>query len=120
MEIKNCPFAFDPFAIAWTAFKRLYPTKNPIVYWHEEYPETEGEEPVYGFTEFLDNGEIYVCVSSQLKVIDAVEVLCHELAHVAAGLEDEHGSEWENVFDAIHNEYNMVAEKFVSEWGDEA
>lgn len=116
MELKPCPFIFDPFAIAWTAFKRLYPEKNPTVFWHEDYPETEGEELVYGFTDFQENGEIYVCVSSQLRVLDAIEVLCHELAHVAVGSEDEHGSAWENAFDAIHDEYNAIAEKLTEEW----
>ena len=100
------PFGNDMFAMVWQAFKRLYPTQSQKVFeidWAENV--FDGDEEAFGVTDFRPDGSIGVLISGQLLVVHAVEVFAHELAHVAAGPEAEHGEAWENAFDAIHTEY---------------
>ncbi len=47
-------------------------------------------------------------ITKELRVADAVEILAHELAHVAVGSDEEHGKAWEEAFDAIHNEFDRI------------
>lgn len=98
------PFINDPFAIVWQAFENLYPGKqdNVTVQW---YPMENGS---YGVTNFADDGTIDVCVDPNLNVQDAVEILAHELAHIAVGYESGHGEQWNAAFDAIQKEYYKI------------
>lgn len=104
------PFKNDPHALVWLAFKRLYPEKDCECVWNPFITDDEGTE-VYGSTLFADDGEIVVSVSADLTVQDSVEVLAHELAHVAVGPGKEHGEEWESAFDAIHKAYFTVGQE---------
>ena len=40
-----------------------------------------------------------------------VEILAHELAHVASGVNHEHDTVWEDNFDKIHKQYNIISER---------
>ena len=104
-------FANDPFSLVWKAFKNLYPGKGCEVQWQPGIQDDELSEQGYGFTEFHDDGSILVVVDANLQVSNAVEVLAHELAHVAVGIENEHGAAWETAFDAIFQEYGRIAEE---------
>lgn len=105
------PFANDPFSLVWKAFKNLYPGKGCEVQWQPGIQDDELSEQGYGFTEFHDDGSILVVVDANLQVSNAVEVLAHELAHVAVGIENEHGAAWETAFDAIFQEYGRIAKE---------
>lgn len=109
------PFVNDPFALVWQAFKNLYPDKDCEVQWQPGIEDNELPEQGYGFTEFRDDGSILVVVDASLQVSNAVEVLAHELAHVAVGIENEHGAAWETAFDAIFQEYDRIAEEMFGE-----
>ena len=109
------PFENDPFAIVWEAFKEIYPDKKCTCMWVNEIENTDDGKPAYGFTDFQDDGNVYVCVSSQLEVGNAVEILAHELAHVAVGSEAEHGEKWQEAFDNIFQEYNWIAKQMFGE-----
>ena len=54
-----------------------------------------------GYTDFNDDGSIIVSVSSEIPVSAAAEILCHELAHVAVGIEHEHDEVWKEAFEKI-------------------
>ena len=112
------PFANDPFSLVWKAFKNLYPGKGCEVQWQPGIQDDELSEQGYGFTEFHDDGSILVVVDANLQVSNAVEVLAHELAHVAVGTENEHGAAWEPAFDAIFQEYGRIAEEMFGKQGD--
>lgn len=102
------PFINDPFAVAYTAFKNLWPDKDCEIEWEKDLKDENGET-VYGVTVFGDDGGIYVAVSANLTVGDAIEVLAHELAHVAVyPVCDDHGKEWERAFDDIWREYIRI------------
>ena len=112
------PFANDPFSLVWKAFKNLYPGKGCEVQWQPGIQDDELSEQGYGFTEFHDDGSILVVVDANLQVSNAVEVLAHELAHVAVGIENEHGAAWETAFDAIFQEDGRIAEEMFGKQGD--
>ena len=108
------PFKNDPFALVWQAFKNLYPEKDCICFWDVEIKDEETGKTACGFTNFA-GGEIVVCVSSGITVVNAVEIFAHELAHVAVGEAHDHDKAWEAAFDAIFKEYNRVGKQLFAE-----
>ena len=102
------PFQNDMFAMVWSAFKKLYPDKDCEIYWEPQIRDEEDGKPVYGLTDFADDGSVAVFVKPSLEVADAVEILAHELAHVAVGVEHGHDEAWQGAFDKIFEEYNRI------------
>lgn len=103
-------FANDPFARVAKYFHLLYPEKKYICFWTENNIPAEDGETAYGMTCFPDEGSDVstvpeILISAELPVKHAVEVLAHELAHVAIGVEEGHGEAWEKAFEAIHRAY---------------
>ena len=105
------PFKNDTFAIVWEAFKNLYPDKECECFWEPYIRDEEDGTPVYGLTDFADDGTITIFVTPTIAVADATEILAHELAHAAVGFEHEHDETWEKAFTDIHNEYNRIGEE---------
>lgn len=102
------PFQNDMYAMVWAAFKKLYPGKDCEVYWEPQIRNAEDGKPAYGLTDFADDGSVAVFVKPDLAVADAVEILAHELAHVAVGIEHGHDEAWQEAFDKIFDEYNRI------------
>lgn len=94
-------FVNDPFVGVYQAFRRLYPDKDCCCFWCENLKDG------HGVTLFPDNPRLLpeVFISADLPVKHAVEILAHELAHVAVGADADHGETWQSAFDAIHEEY---------------
>lgn len=111
--LKN-PFSNDPFALVWTAFKNLYPEKDCECLF-DAVDDPKDVDGHYGWTEWNDDGTIAVAVDIGLPLKDAVEIFAHELAHVAAGSDAEHGEAWESAFDAIHAEYDRIGNDLFDE-----
>ena len=112
------PFINDMFSMVYQAFKNLYPGKECECQWQPEKMTDEDGTEVLGITTYGDDGSVYVDISASLKVADAVEILAHELAHVAVGEKAEpHGKEWEDAFDSIHNEFNRIGEEMFDDKG---
>lgn len=107
----NTPFENDPFAMVHQAFQNLYPGKGCRILWEPQIRPQENGEPAYGLTDFGDDGQVIVFVSPGLVVTDAVEILAHELAHVAAGVEHDHDDVWEAAFEEIFQEYNRIGDE---------
>jgi len=99
---------FDPFKIVIEAFEKLHPDKTADVVFGEGMYEKVG---AYGETFMPDAGGPPVITIDTITPIDgAVEVLAHELAHVAAGIDAGHGEAWEAEFEAINQEYTRIAD----------
>jgi hypothetical protein len=105
------PFKNDIFALIWKAFKNLYPDKDCECYWQPNIRDEEDGTPVYGLTDFGEDGTIAIFVTPSLSVADAAEIFAHELAHCAVGIAHEHDEEWEKSFDDIFNEYNRIGDE---------
>lgn len=64
------------------------------------------EEGPYGETFWPDDGgRTIVQVAANITLEGVLEVIGHELAHVAVGPNMGHGPQWEAAFDAIHKEF---------------
>lgn len=100
------PFKNDPFAMIYQAFKRLYPDK-PCEIWGD-IPQ-EADKQAFGMTEFPDDGSCpQVFIYSNHPVHQQVEILAHELAHVAVWPDHEHDDAWDFAFSAIQQEYGQI------------
>lgn len=77
------PFINDPTAIVARAFSELYPGIEYVAqYVPDLRDETNGT--AYGLTIFPDDGGTpIVCISAEVPISAAPELLAHELAHVA-------------------------------------
>lgn len=120
MDLKDrliAPFQNDMFAMVWGAFKKLYPDKECEIYWEPQIRDEEDGKPVYGLTDFADDGSVAVFVKPSLEVADAVEILAHELAHVAVGIEHDHDEVWQEAFDKIFEEYNRIGDRMFPNGG---
>lgn len=104
------PFENDPFGVIWEAFRNLWPDAVCTVGWDGSIRDENGE-PVAGVTVFEDGAAPHVAVNPSLEVWDATEVLAHELAHVAVGIDEQHGEKWRAAFDAIHAEYDRLVQE---------
>ena len=104
------PFVNDIFALIWQAFKNLYPDKECECFWEPQIREAENGNEVFGLTDFGEDGSVVVFVRPDLEVAIAGEILAHELAHVAVGVDHEHDEAWENAFEAIFQEYNRIGD----------
>lgn len=89
-------------------------------YWEPQIRDEEDGKPVYGLTDFADDGSVAVFVKPSLEVADAVEVLAHELAHVAVGVEHDHDEVWQEAFDKIFEEYNRIGSQMFPDREDSA
>jgi len=103
---------FDPFGLVLEVFNELYPAKAATVVWRQGM--RESGNACYGCTDFEHVPPI-VSVDVDLPVAGAVDVLAHELAHVAAGFEEDHGPAWEAAFGAIHQRYSERVEALEAE-----
>ena len=113
----NTPFYNDMCSIVWKAFQNLYPDKQVTCEWTHEIDDTDDGKAVYGMTQDLDgDDEYFIQVVTTIPVEDATEILAHELAHAAVGLDHDHDAEWEKAFDAIFDEYNrIVSSEFIDD-----
>ncbi len=109
------PFKNDIFSMIWKAFKNLYPDKDCLCFWDPMIRDSEDGAPVYGLTDFGDDGQITVFVKSSLTIENAAEIFAHELAHVAVGVGHDHDDVWEKAFDDIFCEYNRIGEECIRE-----
>ena len=112
------PFKNDMFALIWMAFKNLYPEKECECFWEPAIREDENGNEVFGLTDFGDDGTVVVFVRPDLEVAVAGEILAHELAHVAVGVEHEHDAVWEEAFAAIFAEYNRIGDEMFGGFDD--
>lgn len=102
------PFCNDPMCLLAEAFRRLYNKEYRAQYAPVEMWEQAGEAP-YGETWFQEDGSApVVTIFTQTPLEHLPEIFAHELAHVAVGPGKEHGPEWQQAFEAIHNEYTRI------------
>lgn len=105
-------FENDAFARVFKAFDALYPDKQFTCVWARTQTDESGQHDVWGATTFFDDGRIpMIAVDDRLMVADAVEILAHELAHVAVGVNAEHNHEWEAAFELIYQEYCRILQE---------
>lgn len=93
---------WNPYTLVLEVFNDLYPGHDVEVGFAPEAKCDGG----FAFTVFPDDGskpEVWIGVHTPVEA--SIEVIAHELAHVAVGIDAEHGPAWEAAFEAIHAEY---------------
>lgn len=114
------PFENDPFVLMYAAFHNLCPDKNPRCCWAGWISDDETKDDTLGVTECDDDGAIWIVIRTDLTVKNALEIFAHELAHVMAGLDADHGEAWQTALDAIETEYNRICDEMFGEEDDNA
>lgn len=113
------PFGNDPFALVALAFKNLYPEREYTAFLTPKVEDAEGNDAC-GATTFPEDGSTPVVeVSGEIPIAGGVEVLAHELAHVATPEDQAHGEAWEAAFNRIFEEYNRIAQELFGMEGEE-
>ena len=107
-------FENSPFEMLAEAFKRLYPDVEYKAFIDPYIRPVKDNKKVYGLTCF-DDGNITIYIDSELKIVDAIEIFAHELAHAAVGVEHDHDEAWESAFDALFEEYNKIGDELFAE-----
>lgn len=95
-------FRFDPIANVVEVFNRLFPGKAATIEFVEGLKETEDAWGVTHFPE--DGGPPSISLDVDLEYRHVVEILAHELAHVAEPADEDHGERWDAAFSLIHAE----------------
>lgn len=106
----------DPFRILIEACRRLYPDLVAEIYFMPGNQLKKLEEGALGITNFPDDGgtaEIFIKAEQTLE--QAVDIMAHELAHVAAGPEAEHGPEWEDAYENLYRKYHEIVDMEMDE-----
>jgi predicted metallopeptidase len=71
----------------------------------------------YGVTFFPDDGSrILVEINPALTLMDQIEIIGHELAHVKVGFANGHCNEWKLAFENIHKKYDEIYERESKEY----
>ena len=98
-------FEFDPFETLLRVYLKMG-GKKPLIVW--DNVNTCEDNPKYGETIFCDDGDIQIRIDFNLKVLDAIEILAHELSHALVGFEHGHDDVFEKTFDHIFDEYERI------------
>lgn len=112
----------SPFHFIVEAYTQLY-NKPCTIDLHPTYHADTGK---YGSTMFPDDGstpEIVLAADVSYQIL--IEILAHELAHVAAGkdvecadTDEQHGNAWQEAFDALHKRYCEINDMYFTKNSD--
>ena len=115
LRARQSPFINDPFAITATAFTRLFPNTPVECQLVPDLHDRDGDP--WAQVVFRDNDVPLIVVDYRAPIEGTVDLLAHELAHVACdflGLENprteaEHdgtkGQHWRDILDKLHAAY---------------
>jgi hypothetical protein len=103
-------FVGDPMAEIIKAAEFLYPSLDVEIY-VGAFDEEESDAPL-GRTVWPDDGSpVYITISLDCPLCAMPEIMAHEIAHVVAGIDAEHGDAWEAEFSRIHEQYGKQMEQ---------
>lgn len=107
----NSVFENDPLPYVMQAFRNLYPdarvdsVRIALTY--------DG----LGYTDFNDDGTVCVTISCYMTFVGAPDILSHELAHVAVGVEQGHSKAWEKAYSSIFEESQRLYDEAMKQKG---
>lgn len=107
----NSVFENDPLPYVMQAFRKLYPdarvdsVKLGLTY--------DG----LGYTDFNDDGNVCVTISHHVTLAGAPDILSHELAHAAVGVEQGHSKAWEKAYINIFAEGHRLYDEAMKQKG---
>lgn len=95
--------SFKPVSLEGVAavFERLWPRKRVTV---EFVTGLHDQTKAYGRTGFRRGCVPKIVIDAKIPFYGVVDVLVHELAHVAAGAKAGHGKKWKGAYDLLCRE----------------
>jgi len=111
LRTRLSPFENDPFTTVGQCFSELWPnTPSPRMQFVKELHVDDDSPWAETFFPDDDSEEITISIDVEASVCGAVELLAHELAHVAVyhlalGYEDPHGKYWKECYEALYQAY---------------
>lgn len=107
----NSVFENDPLPYVMQAFRNLYPDAR--VDSIKIVTDSDG----LGYTDFFDDGRVCMCMSAYVTLVGAPDILSHELAHVAVGVEQGHSKAWEKAYSSIFEESQRLYDEAMKQKG---
>lgn len=115
-------YDIDPFHIILDAVNDLFPgvdagisfqTPDQFQELYDRLAPIKGKKvpgkDLCGFCVWDADGKTpLIVVNQNIPCFAAVEIIAHEVAHLVAGPEAEHGKEWEKVFKKIRKHYGKL------------
>lgn len=96
----------NPLSMVIEVANELWPDIEAKINWVSQIEPPPDGETVYGRTTYPDDGGAPVIdIVVNLPLEAACEVLAHEIAHVVAGADEDHGPVWEDASDLIHERF---------------
>lgn len=95
----------DPLRDVVRAFRRLYPRRACDIV----VQPVSGKK--LGRTFFARGHRPMVALDPRVSYAGCIDILAHELAHVAAGINGGHGPRWAKAYDAIRDEYEAAVQR---------
>ena len=95
-------FVGNPMADIVKAFRKLHPKKSANISFQPTGARRKGQ------TAWGRGHTPLITVDPGLPYVGCMDILAHELAHVAAGPKAKHGPKWKAIYDAIHEEYRGI------------
>lgn len=95
----------DPIYVLIKIFESAYPDKKAQI---DFVADLKKNTHAYGETCWAEDGNVYIQIDIQTPMYGLIEVLGHELAHVAVGADAAHNAEWEKEFNYLNQEFNKV------------
>lgn len=114
----NARLAFDPINLLLEIFARRWPDKRVEVAWVSELKK---DRDVWGCAAEGHGEEPWaVMVDVEAPFHAVIELVAHELAHVAVGLTHDdpsgHGEAWSKAFDELHEAYTVAVDAAYRDW----
>ncbi len=100
----------NPFQIIIDVVSKRWPETSCEIYFAIDDGEDECQR---NYTHWDNDGNVAIVINPHEKYIDCVEFLAHELAHVVAGHDADHGPEWGRIFYIIYEDYHDVVQEIV-------
>lgn len=97
----------DPIYILVKIFENTHPDKKAQI---DFVSDMKKNTNAYGETCWADDGNVYIQIDIETPMNGLIEVLAHELAHLAVGADAEHNKEWENEFRKLGERLNQAME----------
>lgn len=107
----NSVFENDPLPYVMQAFRKLYPDARV------DSVQLGVTDDGLGYTDFNDDGTVCVTISYYVTLVGAPDILSHELAHAAVGVEQGHSKAWEKAYKSIFEESKRLYDEAMKQKG---
>jgi hypothetical protein len=90
-------------------FNEMHPGINGEIQWVQGM---KSDADAWGETFFPDDGSTpVISIDAEIPVSAAIEIIAHELSHLAAGVDAGHSEAWEKEFEEIFQRWDKMSKE---------